>query len=290
MNCLNGHQHKRPSAAAPFCYIMSDEVQPSFAAAFVARALQGNFSDVWRPEVMMELLISSPALLGPAGVVLWGTARPGVARRRSYRMVNVSLNTYEPRAKTASKRFYFRTLSELQLADILPPVGARKLRRAATRTSKEAPIITLDHRTSTWIANNTIANQLSSMCAGGFLARDMGLPHETAWYVMCLTAESTNDARTHKIRAMLMKESTLRMFAEDNKECEDVMRESFVDNPTHKARYKLMKRIAKEYVAATDPTKAPLRLNMVERVRGRHHATRIKGDPRFFRIELASAA
>eukprot|EP01063_Lacrimia_lanifica_P028462 TRINITY_DN4157_c0_g1_i1.p1 TRINITY_DN4157_c0_g1~~TRINITY_DN4157_c0_g1_i1.p1 ORF type:complete len:270 (+),score=95.35 TRINITY_DN4157_c0_g1_i1:61-870(+) len=268
---------------------MSDEVQPSFAAAFVARALQGNFSDLRRPEVMTELLMSMPIVVAYAGALVLGTRN--WRKRRFLQVVNVSLNAYEPRAKTASKRFYFRTLSELQLADILPPVGARKLRRAATRTSKEAPIITLDHRTSTWIANNTIANQLSSMCAGGFLARDMGLPHETAWYVMCLTAESTNDARTHKIRAMLMKESTLRMFAEDNKECEDVMRPSFVDNPSHKARYELMKWIAKEYVAATDPTKVhevppP---GIFDRIRYDPSALHIKGDPRFFRIELASA-
>ena len=86
-------------------------------------------------------------------------------------------------------------------------------------------------------------NSLSEKCAEGFLARDMGSTDILqANYVMCLTAEDTKVSKTHKIRAMVMKQETMEYLAQAD------LKEPVLENPVNIIRYDLMVALSKNFM------------------------------------------
>eukprot|EP00659_Diplonema_papillatum_P012468 gene12468-19289_t len=183
---------------------MASDPSSSWRAHVLRQMYDGNASAVLSKEVCFEVAaVSGWFVLATAlGVRKW-------MQRSFLDTVNCSLNVYDP--KEPGKLFY-RTLSERQMKEFVPSaMGRWEVTRAASRTTRRDDSLVRLSPGTAWLVNNAVANQLSSLCAGAFLARDLGNESSVRCdhYVICLTAECTMVSRMHKIRAMVIKESSL---------------------------------------------------------------------------------
>eukprot|EP01059_Diplonema_ambulator_P018751 TRINITY_DN3133_c0_g1_i1.p1 TRINITY_DN3133_c0_g1~~TRINITY_DN3133_c0_g1_i1.p1 ORF type:complete len:290 (+),score=71.34 TRINITY_DN3133_c0_g1_i1:59-928(+) len=230
-------------------------LQAGFKAQFLKKVGKMDWTGLDRTEILLELaLIGCPLAIGAAGA--WLNARRW-NQRKFTDVIHYSLNTVTPQ-----KNFRFRTLGEDAMSSILHPEGAKRVQKAADFVTTEKPIIELD-KTTTWLVNNAVANQLSAMCSQAFLARDMGVANITSdWYIVVLTAEPTGVASMKKIRAMVIKESLLRYLATPG------AASLKLENPHYIIRWELLKKLAQTWADSG--------------------YTVGKANPKFFRVELCA--
>ncbi len=106
-------------------------------------------------------------------------------------------------------RLTVRTLGERSCVDVFGNTeAARTVADAARRTSADDSILDLP-QDSYWSFLNSLVNELSSLCAGGYIAADLGAPVSRGIYVACLTCERTADVRTRKVRALVIRKELL---------------------------------------------------------------------------------
>ena len=106
-------------------------------------------------------------------------------------------------------RLSIRTLGERPCIDVFGNAEAtRAIAEAARRTPPEDPILDLP-RDTYWSFLNSVVNELSSLCAGAFIAADLGASARRGSYIVCLTCERTADVRTRKVRALVVRKELL---------------------------------------------------------------------------------
>lgn len=106
-------------------------------------------------------------------------------------------------------RLSIRTLGERSCVDVFGNAeAARAVADAARQTSPFDPILPLP-RDTYWSFLNSLVNELSSLCAGGHVAADLGAPVRRGTYLACLTSERTADVRTRKVRALVVRKDLL---------------------------------------------------------------------------------
>jgi hypothetical protein len=119
----------------------------------------------------------------------------------------------------------------------LHEIATERVLAAAKKTYAVNPILPLpaDDR---WFMLNAVLNELSEQFATGFVKRDMGLPVQTAVYLICLTYENDGALMTRKIRAMIVrKEFLLNLPKEPPK----------LERPHHIRRFLTLQQMAAAY-------------------------------------------
>jgi hypothetical protein len=106
-------------------------------------------------------------------------------------------------------RLLIRTLGERSCIEVFGNAeAARAIANAAQRTSPQDPILALPRETY-WSFLNSVVNELSTLCAAGHIAADLGAPVRRGDYVACLTSERTAGVRTRKVRALVVRKDLL---------------------------------------------------------------------------------
>lgn len=106
-------------------------------------------------------------------------------------------------------RLSIRTLGERSCIDVFGnSEAARAIADAARRTSPADPLLDLP-REGYWSFLNSLVNELSSVCAQGFIADDLGVAVRRGSYIVCLTCERDADVRTRKVRAIVVRKEVL---------------------------------------------------------------------------------
>jgi hypothetical protein len=168
----------------------------------------------------------------------WGRrrARKEWSTKRFLDRLNFSLNMLN------EGKLVIRTLAEENCTDVfLNEIAVRRIEAATRQTTAENPILPLD-KDERWYLLNAVLNKLSERFAAGFLKREMGLPVNSAVYLICLTYENAGDLRTRKIRAMIIRKTALQNMPSDLK----------LEKPHHNTRYETLKCMAAGY--GKDPT------------------------------------
>lgn len=110
-------------------------------------------------------------------------ARRDWSRRENFDRLNVSLNWIE------AGTLKFRTFPEKRCDEVFLNAHAleqvRKLSQLTTATNPVLPLPKAD----AWYDLNSILNELSEQFAEGAMRQEMGLPCQTASYLVCLTNE-----------------------------------------------------------------------------------------------------
>ncbi|HEX3654348.1 MAG TPA: hypothetical protein VHV55_01005 [Pirellulales bacterium] len=163
------------------------------------------------------------------------------ARRRAARQwqrkefidrLNVSLNII------ADGKLQIRTILEGSHEEIfLNRIAIDKIQHAARRTTEANPLLTLD-QDDNWFLLNAVLNEVSEKLAEGHVRRDMGLPTHTQRYVLALTYECAGAMRTRKVRAMMIKQSTLLNLPQEM---------PLLEHERHQTRFQTLQVIAAEY-------------------------------------------
>lgn len=166
-------------------------------------------------ERMLSVLVAV-LTAAAAGAWTYWRARIAFALRQFLHRVNFSLNYLD------GKVLRFRTLQESDLRDVLlnNRHAVKLVTTAARRATLERPILEFSKREA-WVVLNSVLNELSEQFAAGFLAKSMGIPTRSQWYVFALTCEKDPDVRINKVRVLLAAESLLdQIEALDNLEFE----------------------------------------------------------------------
>ena len=117
--------------------------------------------------------------------------------------LNVSLNVIE------EGTLKIRTLSEKRCEDVfLNSVAAETVQKLARKTTATDPLLPIP-KDDQWYYLNAVLNELSEQFALGHIRRDLGVPVQTAEYLVCLTCEQFGELRTRKVRAMVIRKSLL---------------------------------------------------------------------------------
>ena len=145
-------------------------------------------------------------------------ARGRWRRREFLDRVNFSLNRIEPPDPGAAAAsggdpppgtLRFRTLAEVNATEVFPNAQARALVTAAARkTTADDPVLPLA-KADYWFVLNAVLNELSERFAAGWLRKDLGADVRSARFLVALTAEVKGSAKTHKVRAMVMRKDAL---------------------------------------------------------------------------------
>jgi hypothetical protein len=102
-----------------------------------------------------------------------------------------------------------RTLGERSCLQVFGnEEAARAIAEAARRAPLEDPILDLP-RERYWSFLNSVVNEVSSLCAGGFIAADLGATVRRGTYVVCLTCERAAEVRTRKVRVLVVRKDQL---------------------------------------------------------------------------------
>ncbi|QOV88296.1 hypothetical protein [Humisphaera borealis] len=125
------------------------------------------------------------------------------ARKEFLERVNFSLNSI------TDNTLRIRTLIEKNTIDVfLNKVATERIVDAASRTDANSALLPLE-KNDRWFMLNAVLNELSEKFADGFLRRDIGIPVQSATFLVCLTFESAGDLKTRKIRVMIMRKELL---------------------------------------------------------------------------------
>jgi hypothetical protein len=170
-----------------------------------------------------------------AWLALW-VARIRLARRDFLHRINFSLNDIE------DNELKIRTLKESDIEQIILNnrharnllVGAAR----AARSSEKSPFLDLPESCS-WLVLNAILNEISEMFPGGPVAKSMGIPVRSVWYVFGVTCEWDDDVKMRKIRVMLMAEELLKRL--------DQYPDLKYQHPWHRVRHETLRRMRKLY-------------------------------------------
>jgi hypothetical protein len=135
-----------------------------------------------------------------------GTA---IRRREAFERVNVSLNYFDEETGTLR----IRTVIERPLEEVIHNLLARTVvQDAAKKTTAGFPIIVVaDHQIADFALNcflNTTAGHFSERA----VRPDLGFDFVAQSYAICLTCERPDIKRQRKIRALIIREETLKTF------------------------------------------------------------------------------
>jgi hypothetical protein len=134
-------------------------------------------------------------------------ARAAFTRRDFLHRVNFSLNYVE------NNELRIRTLKESDVDQIILDNrhGRNVVLKAArnARGSDQAPFLDLPEDCG-WLVLNAILNEISEEFSAGHLAKSMGLPSRSCWYVFGATCEWDDDVKMRKIRVMVVAEELLK--------------------------------------------------------------------------------
>ncbi len=134
-------------------------------------------------------------------------ARAAFTRRDFLHRVNFSLNFVE------NNELRIRTLKESDVDQIILDNrhGRNVILKAArnARRSDQAPFLDLPPDCG-WLVLNAILNEISEAFSAGHLAKSMGLPSRSCWYVFGVTCEWDDDVKMRKIRVMVIAEELLK--------------------------------------------------------------------------------
>ena len=141
------------------------------------------------------------------GAVAWWLgnrrAKANWRKREFADRLNVSLNIL------ADGRLLIRTLLEKSCEAIFLNSAAVDAVLAATKQTTAAdPLLPLP-KDDYWYYLNAVLNEVSEKFAEGQVRRDLGLPVNSAQFLMCLTYESAGQLKTRKVRAMVIQKSVL---------------------------------------------------------------------------------
>jgi hypothetical protein len=126
------------------------------------------------------------------------------SRKQFLSQVNFSLNY------VSAGRLVMRTLAEVSAHSVwMNDLGARTVRRAASRTTAHQPFVKLSDESDMSFVYRAVLNVLSEKFADSYLAESMGLPVETSEYRFAITMERYNDIRTLKLRVLLVSTTDL---------------------------------------------------------------------------------
>ena len=168
------------------------------------RALLEQLEDHWVKFVTAALFMGIGWFFGKR------RARSEWQRKEFLDRLNVSLTTI------SEGTLRIRTIIEKSCRDVfLNVVAAEAINAAARKTTEENPILPLPEG-DYWYYLNAVLNEIAEKFAAGQIKRDLGLPVETARYLICLTCERAGAMRTQKVRAMMVRRSLLsrnRLFA-----------------------------------------------------------------------------
>lgn len=130
-------------------------------------------------------------------------ARLAWKKQEFFDRLNVSLNTIE------NGVLKIRTLSEKRCeAVFLNSAAVDEIIKCAAKTTAANPILPISDDEN-WFYLNSVLNDLSEQFAVGLLKKDMGGKVDTATYLLALTCEAAGEMKTRKIRAMVIKRTTL---------------------------------------------------------------------------------
>jgi hypothetical protein len=153
-------------------------------------------------------------------------------RREFYDRLNVSLNIIR------DGQLLLRTLLEKRCIDVfLNAAAADAVIDAGRKTTAEDPLLQLPND-DYWYYLNAILNEISEQFAPGVLKQDLGAPVVCDEYVLCLTCEAAGHLRMRKIRALLIRKSTLQQLPEEQPQ---------VASPHHVTRWETLKILSKKY-------------------------------------------
>ncbi|MDF1814714.1 MAG: hypothetical protein P1V20_21085 [Verrucomicrobiales bacterium] len=186
-------------------------------------------NDLW--DILRSLLM--PMIGGLIGgfFVSW-QAKKRIEKREFLDRVNFSLNMIK------EEQLRFRTLLEKPGAEVfLNPEITKMVNRAAKLTTGDDSLLPIPKK-DYWLCLNALLNEVSEKFASGFLKIDMDCSSCSTTYVMCLTCEVSDDIKTRKIRAMLMKKSLI-----ENLPAQDPQ----VERPSHKVRVVTLRQLAAAY-------------------------------------------
>jgi hypothetical protein len=161
-------------------------------------------------------------------------ARKNWQRREFHDRLNVSLNSIH------EGRLMIRTILEKTCRDVFLNERAAALVSAASHETTVAdPLLPLP-KDDYWYYLNGVLNEIAEQFADGQIRRDMGLPVNTAQYLICLTSECDGEVRTRKVRAMLIQRRVLEALPEKQPQLE---------SGHHGIRWKTLQFMAKEWQA-----------------------------------------
>jgi hypothetical protein len=161
-------------------------------------------------------------------------ARAEWQRREFLHRLNISLNVLR------DGTLRIRTIAELSCeAVFLNKLAVATIDGAARRTTPEDPLLPLP-QADYWYYLNAVLNEVAERFAEGHLRKDIGLPVDTAHYLLCLTSERDGEMRTRKIRAMLIRRELLQNLPQTAPQFE---------SPTHAIRWRTLQQMAKAYLS-----------------------------------------
>lgn len=159
-------------------------------------------------------------------------ARRAWERKRFLDRINFSLNLIH------DNTLQIRTLVEKNCRDVfLNDIAVDRVLAAARRTTDANPILPLD-RAERWYLLNAVLNEISERFATGFVRREMGLPVQSAQYLVCLTYEVAGELKTQKVRAMIVRKDLLLRLPTDPPRFE---------RPHHSTRWATLHQLAEQY-------------------------------------------
>jgi hypothetical protein len=153
-------------------------------------------------------------------------------KKEFFDRLNVSLNSI------ADGTLRIRTVLEKTSLDVfLNSVAAAAIVEAAQHTTEKDPTLPLP-KDDYWYYLNSVLNEIGEQFAAGVIRRDMGLKVTSVRYLICLTNECAGEARTRKVRAMLIQKSLLEKLPEDVPKFEA---------PSHSIRWETLKILSAEW-------------------------------------------
>jgi hypothetical protein len=159
------------------------------------------------------------------------------SRRQFLHRVIVSLNSIE------NNKLLIRTIFEKSVEEVfLNSIAINMVLKAAQSTTKEKPLLELPEEDA-WHILNSVLNSIAEEFQDGVVARDLGMPTQSAVYVICLTHEVADDIRQDKIRVMLVREDLLRNLPTKPVDLE---------RPHHSLRLKTLECMSAAYQAKTN--------------------------------------
>eukprot|EP01084_Bolivina_argentea_P262886 444758_1 len=204
----------------------NESLIPSFRSLLFYKMWNFDFVELYRPEVLIELLlIGCPLLVGAFGSYkMYTRSLKALKHRQFHSTINVTLNTITRNGsiKGGPKHYniYFRTLMEKELNHIIPnEEGIKLLIKAAKSTNTQQPFIKIENEHTYWTMCNYFANQISSLSSGAFLHRDILSQNNCVIsepYLMILSSEPPTANMNYKIRVQLIKKAVIEQLIKDS--------------------------------------------------------------------------
>lgn len=150
----------------------------------------------------------------------------------------------------------FRTIREMPPSDLfLDKIHLKRIEELADETEVEQPFLQFNcQKPRDQEVNKIVANYLSSLCADGHLAKEMGLPVREDSFVFGLTNEKFGGPIAFKLRLMLVREDTLKLIYRNWVQREAAPPE--FEALAHANRFKVLKKMSKMYFDRHDPDHA----------------------------------